>query len=117
MLRFAIDEDFNNRILRGVLRRMPALDIVRVQDAGLRSSEDPAVLEWAAVEGRVILTHDASTMSAFAYERVKLGLAMPGIFEVSQDMPIGQAIKEIILVAGASFDDEYEGQVRYLPLK
>ena len=79
--------------------------------------EDPAVPEWAAIEGRVLLTHDASTMSAFAYERVKLGLAMSGIFEVSQDMPIGQAIEEIILIAGVSFEGEYEGQVRYLPLK
>ncbi len=75
------------------------------------------MLEWAAIEGRMLLTHDASTMSASAYERVKLGLAMSGIFEVSQDMPIGQAIEEIILIAGASFDGEYEGEVRYLPLK
>ncbi len=117
MLRFAVDEDFNNRILRGVLRRLPDVDIVRVQDVGLRSREDPVVLEWAANDGRVLITHDASTISAFAYERVKLGLAMSGVFEVSQDMPIGQAIEEIILIAGASFDGEYEGEVRYLPLK
>ena len=117
MLRLATDEDFNNRILRGLLRRMPDLDVVRVQDVGLSGSEDPEVLEWAAGEGRVLLTHDASTMSAFAYERVKQGFAMPGIFEVSQDMPIGQAIEEIIIIAMASFEAEYEGQVRHLPLR
>lgn len=109
MLRLATDEDFNNRILRGLLRRMPELDIVRVQDLGLNGSEDPEVLEWAAGEGRVLLTHDASTMSAFAYERVKQGFAMPGIFEISQDMPIGQAIEEIVLIAMASLETEYEG--------
>lgn len=32
MLRLAADEDFNNRILRGLIRRQPELDIVRVQD-------------------------------------------------------------------------------------
>ncbi len=116
MLRLATDEDFNNRILRGLLRRMPELDIVRVQDAGLRGNEDRDVLEWAAGEDRVLLTHDVSTMSAFAYERIKQGLAMPGIFEISQDMPIGQAIDEIILIAAVSLEGEYEGQVRYLPL-
>jgi hypothetical protein len=56
-------------------------------------------------------------MSAFAYERVKHGLRMPGIFEVSQDMAIGQAIEEIVLIAEASLEGEYEEQVRYLPLK
>jgi hypothetical protein len=30
MLRLATDEDFNNRVLRGLLRRKPNLDIVRV---------------------------------------------------------------------------------------
>jgi len=78
---------------------MPSLDIVRAQDAGLIGCEDPEVLEWTATEGRVLLTHDASTMSAFAYERIKSGLAMPGIFDISQDMPIGQAIEEILLIA------------------
>src|SRR6266852_8549830 len=99
MLRLATDEDFNNRILRGLLRRLP--DVARVQDVWLSGSEDPDVLEWAAGEGRVLLTHDASTMSAFAYERVKQGLAMPGIFEISQDMPIGLAIEEIVMIAMA----------------
>ena len=117
MLRLATDEDFNNRILRGLLRRIPNLDIARAQDVGLRGSEDPEVLEWAAAEGRVLLTHDASTMSAFAYERVKQGLPMPGIFEIDQDMSIGQVIEEIVLIATASFDSEYEGQIRHLPMR
>jgi hypothetical protein len=45
-LRFLIDEDFDNDILRGVLRRRPTVDIVRVQDVGLSGAADPAVLEW-----------------------------------------------------------------------
>jgi hypothetical protein len=40
MIKFAIDEDFNNHILRGVLRRLPRLDIVRVQDALSREERD-----------------------------------------------------------------------------
>ncbi len=117
MLKLATDEDFNNRILRGVFRRNPALDIVRAQDVGLQTQADPVVLEWAASEGRVLLTHDVSTMTQHAYDRVAQGLAMPGIFEVSQDLPIGIAIEEILVLAEASFEGEWEGQVRYLPLR
>jgi hypothetical protein len=50
MLRLATDEDFNNRILRGLLRRSPGLDIVRVQDAGLTGCRDEVEGEW---EGQV----------------------------------------------------------------
>jgi hypothetical protein len=40
MLPLAADENFNNDIVRGVLRRNPRLDIVRVQDVGLSGAKD-----------------------------------------------------------------------------
>lgn len=46
---------------------------MRVQDAGLSGSDDPTVLEWAAQEGRVLLTHDVATITHHAYERVRAG--------------------------------------------
>jgi hypothetical protein len=116
MLLLAADEDFNNNILRGLLRRKPELDIVRVQDAGLSGADDPAVLDWAAREGRVLLTHDVSTMTRYAYERVRAGRSMPGVFEVGRAIPIGRAIDDILLLAECSLENEWEGQVRYLPL-
>jgi hypothetical protein len=64
LLRLAADENFNNDIVRGLLRRKPDLDIVRVQDVGL---------------------------SGF--------------------------IEDILLLTECSVDGEWEGQVRYLPLR
>jgi hypothetical protein len=117
MLQFAVDENFNNDIVRGVRRRNPAVDFVRVQDAGLSAVDDPTVLEWAAQAGRVLLTHDVATMTRHAYDRVRDGKPMPGVFEVGRHVPIGVAIEEIVLVAECSLDGEWEGQVRYLPLR
>jgi len=45
MLLFLSDEDFNRRIMRGLRRRLPALDVVRVQDVGLITRPDAEVLE------------------------------------------------------------------------
>jgi len=81
MLLLVSDENFNNDLVRGLLRRNPDLDIVRVQDVGLRGAEDPLILEWAAQEGRVLLTHDVTTMAHFAYERVQAGKSMPGLLK------------------------------------
>ncbi len=88
MLRLAADENFNNDIVRGLSRRKPDLDIVRVQDVGLSGADDPTILEWAAQEGRLLLTHDVSTLTRYAYERVKAGKHMPGVFEVSRQVPV-----------------------------
>ncbi|MBM4041288.1 MAG: hypothetical protein FJ290_22525 [Planctomycetes bacterium] len=116
MLRLAADENFDNNIVRGLLRRRPDLDIVRVQDVGLSAADDRAVLEWAAREGRVLLTHDVSTLTEHAYDRVRAGQPLPGVFEVSPDLPIRRAIEDILLLAECSMEGEWEGQVRYLPI-
>ena len=55
------------------------------------------ILEWAATHGLVLLTHDRKTIPLFAYSRVAAGLPMPGVFLVSDDMPIGQAIDELLI--------------------
>lgn len=117
MLRFLADENFNNQIIRGVLRQNLNVDIVRVQDLGLSEADDPTVLEWSAKQGRVLLTHDVATMIRFAYERIQAGLPMPGVFEVSRRVPVGLAIEEILLIAECSLEGEWEGQVRFLPLR
>lgn len=117
MLKLAADEDFNNRIVRGLLRRAPDIDLKRVQDAGLLAADDPSILEWAAGERRVLLTHDVTTMKEHAFNRISAGLPMPGVFEISQSLSIGVAIEEILILAECSLEGEWEGQVRFLPLR
>ena len=78
MTRFLADENFNNQIVRGVLRQSPNIDIMCVQEVNLSGADDPAVLAWAAQEGRIVLTHDVATMVTFAYERIQDRFAMPG---------------------------------------
>ena len=117
MIRFAADENLNDAIVRGLLRRCPDLDIMRIRDTVMRAAGDPAVLEWAAAEGRVVLTHDVSTMTKHAYERVLAGKRMAGVFEIGHKVPVAVAIEELLLIAECSLEGEWEGQVRYLPLR
>ncbi|CUS04382.2 conserved protein of unknown function [Candidatus Promineifilum breve] len=116
MIAFLADEDFNNRIVRGLLRRQPDIDIVRVQDIELAGAPDAAILEWAAQNGRVLLTHDVSTLTHFAQERMRAGERMAGVIEVPQSAPIGQIIEDLLLIAAISTPEEYEDRIDYLPL-
>lgn len=117
MLRLLADENFNRRIVRSLLRREPTLDVVSLSEVGLGGASDPDVLFWAASEGRILLTHDVNTVPRFAYERVAAGEAMPGVFAVPAAAPIGEVVEDLLLLARASTEDEYEGQVLYLPLR
>lgn len=75
------------------------------------------MLAWAAKENRVLLTHDVATITHHAYERVKEGLSMPDVFEIPYGFSVGEIIEDILLIAEHSLDGEWEGQVRYLPLR
>ena len=117
MLRFAADENLNNKIIRGLLRRNPDLNLVRIQDVGLSGKDDQTVLEWAAQKDRILLTHDVTTITKYAYERLNLGLPVPGVFEVKMDSPIGEVIDDILLLAEYSHENEWAGLISYLSLK
>ncbi len=117
MLRFLADENLNNDILRGLHRRRPDIDVVRVQDVGLSGADDVEVLEWSAREVRLLLTHDVSTVSKYAYERIRARKPVPGVIEISRTVPILIAIEDLILIAECSLPKEWEGQILYLPLR
>ena len=117
MIRFAADQNLNNAIPRCIRRRSPLIDIVRLEEVGLSRADDSAVLEWAASEKRVLLTHDVTTITRYAIERLRAGLPMSGVFEISTSAAIREVIDDILLLDELSEDDEWEGQIRYLPLR
>jgi predicted nuclease of predicted toxin-antitoxin system len=116
MLKLLADENFDNTIVRGLLRRQSSLDIVRVQDVGLSGKDDPSILAWAANENRILLTHDVATITHFTYERIIQGLSMPGVIEVRTDASIKRIIEDILIIVDCSLEGELEGQIYYLPL-
>lgn len=115
-MKFITDEDFNNRILRGVLRRHSSLDFVRVQDVGLSGAEDSNILIWASQSERILLTHDRKTMPKHIAEVIASGHDVAGIIVVPQSMSIGEAIKNILFLAEHYSAEEIKNQtIIYLP--
>ena len=116
MIRFLADEDFNNDILRGLLRHLPKLDIIRVQDIELRNVDDSIILAWAAQDSRVVLTHDVNTMTAAAFQRVREGLPMPGVLAIQRLAPLAKAIDDLVFLAEVGQQADFQDQVRFIPL-
>ena len=95
MVRFLTDEDFDARFLAALLNLAEAfqlqIDVVRVQDVGLIGASDPSILEWAALNGRVLLTHDRRTMVPYAWDRVSDGSPMAGVVLLRRRLSPGDA--------------------------
>src|SRR5262245_41496201 len=115
MLRLVSDEDVHDDIIRGLRRREPTLDIVRVVDVGLDHTADPIILEWAASHERVLVTGDLNTMVGFAWDRVQSALPMPGVLALLENLGVGRVIDDILLVALCYAPEEIKDQVLFIP--
>ncbi len=117
MLRLVFDENFPMAVHDGLVRQQPNLDVVHVNRIGLRGIADPDLLEWAAVNNRVVVSLDRKTLIRFANERTQNGLPMPGVVLVRPSLSPGQAIDELDFFAMASDPPDMQGLIQFLPLK
>lgn len=116
-MRFATDENFDNHVLHALIRRYPDLEIVRIQDTSLYGNTDDEILEWCAAEDRILLTHDVSTLIAFAYRRVTDGDTMRGVWEVSRTVPITNIMDDLAVLIECGSPEDFQDLVIFLPLK
>lgn len=82
----------------------------------MRGADDQTLLRFAAAEKRILLSHDVETLVGYAWERVRSGMPMPGVIVALPDRPIGQVIEDLEVLLLASQPEEFEAQIRSLPL-
>jgi Domain of unknown function (DUF5615) len=117
MIGLLVDENFDERIVRGLLRLIATADVIRASEVGLRQQMDPVVLEFAAEKRRILLTHDVNTVPAYAYERIAQRKPMPGVLIVPGTLSIGGAIDELRLLIECGCPDDFNNRVVFLPLR
>src|SRR5215470_4156909 len=105
-VRFQADADLDGRILRGLRRVAPEVDIRTSADAGLAGVDDPDVLRIAAVAGRVLISQDRRSMPGH-FARFSAGAQSPGVTLLRESIPIATAIDEIVLIWAASEAEEW----------
>jgi hypothetical protein len=115
MIKILADQNFNGDILRGLKNRIPDLDCVATHEIGIGKFTDDKLLDWAADENRIILTHDAKTFPNFAYDKMAKGEKMCGVIVVPAQMAIGQAIDDLELIIFGRFEHEWENNVTRIP--
>lgn len=114
-VRFQADADFNQIIVSAVVRRSPQIDFRTATAAGLAGIPDAEVLAIAAREGRVLVTHDRSTMPDHFREFTR-SQSSPGLIVVPQSLSIREVADTLILIWTATTADEWTNRIVYLPI-
>ena len=120
-LRYVLDEHLRGPIFHAILRHNRLgtypIDATRVGDpADLpRGVLDPALLEWAEREQRILVCDDRRTMATHLADHVASGRHSPGVFIVRLHTTIPEVVTFLRDAAYASEPDEWENQIRYIP--
>jgi len=112
-LRFQADADLKYAIVKAVRRREPGIGFASADESGLEGVSDPELLDLAAREGRILVSHDRRTMLDHFRARLSAGESSPGLFVVSQGAPIGPVVGAIVLAWAASEPSEWRDQIHH----
>lgn len=114
-VRFQADADLHQMMVTALVRRESGVDFQAATAAGLAGLSDLQVLERATHEGRVLVSHDPSTMpahfAAFIQRQPSAGLLI-----VPQHLPYAIVVEDLLLIWVASEAEEWINRIAYLPL-
>ena len=114
-IRFLADADLDYAIVQGVLHREPSIDFKSANDAGLEGLPDDKVLEIAAREDRVLVSHDKRTMPVHFAARIRSGLRNPGVLLALPRATVGEIVEALITIWASSREEDWVDQIHYLP--
>lgn len=115
---FLLDEHLYPWWRTAIRRRQPGLTVFHVGDPGAPplQSPDPLLLEWCEANQCLLITNNRKSMPSHLADHLARGRHMPGILTVNLGIRIGMLANELALIAGAGLPDDFQDQIRHLPL-
>lgn len=114
-MKLLADADVNHLIVNGLRRLEPSIDILDAHRGEIIGLPDPEVLAAAASMGRVLISHDRRTMPRH-FTRFLEHHESPGLIMISQKLPVGMAIDQLLLTWAAITAEEIRNVIYSLPL-
>jgi predicted nuclease of predicted toxin-antitoxin system len=119
-IKFQADEDLHQDLVRAVRQHNSEIDFKTSHESNLRGALDPEVLDFAAREGRVLVSHDLRTMrehfAQFINTKTCAGVILIPQKIVFQRELFNQAVDELILIWEASEAEEYLNRILIIPM-
>jgi len=116
-LKYLLDENVDPSYKTQLHRRNPHIIMWIVGEPGVppRGTLDPEILRWCEEYDFVLVTNNRKSMPVHLTDHIAEGRHVPGIFILSSKLSRGENINQLIFLAEASFEDEYQDQIVHLP--
>lgn len=107
-VRFHLDEHIDHAIAKSLRQR--GIDVTTTVEAGLRTLNDDAQMEYIYREQRVFVTNDAGFLARHAQGQDHFGL----VYYSSGTRSVGEVVTFLVLVYEILPPEEMIGRVEYL---
>lgn len=114
-IRLLADADLNFAIVKGARLRVPGIDFLGAVEAELEGLGDVEVLQFAASQGRILVSHDLRTIPVHFARWISGGKLSPGVFLVAQSVAVCDVIEAVALICSASLPVDWANQITHLP--
>lgn len=117
-LKYLLDENVDPLYANQLRRLKPDL-VIRVIGEPVTPAKgtlDPEILCWCEENNFILVTNNRTSMPVHLADHLQNNRHVPGIFILNPNLSIGENIDELILASEASFANEYQDQIDYLPL-
>ncbi len=112
---FQADNDFDQTIVRILWQAEPAIAFRTAAEVNLHGLDDPTVLSLAALEKRILVSSDQTTMPFHFAEFIQTETSY-GLLIAPQSLNINVVAEEILMIWTASTVEEWINRIAYLPL-
>lgn len=116
-IKYLIDENMLPAYRTQLLAKQPALVVLVVGDPGVprKGTLDPEILIWCEDNNFVLVTNNRRSMPGHLVDHLNLGRHVPEILALRRRSDIGRVIEDLIIIAEASFEEEYRDRIVYIP--
>lgn len=117
-VRFLLDENRSPVVTRALLRHDPAIDVLRIGDAGAPplGPPDPDILLYCEASQRALVTSDLHSMLDHVAAHLAAGHHHWGVFRLARSMSVGLLADALYLIWAASEAEEWTDRFAQLPL-
>ena len=116
-IRYLLDEHIAAVFREQLIHRKPDLTVWMIGDPGApaKGASDPEILCWCEEQGFLLVTNNRKSMPRHLRDHLAAGRHVPGILTLNPDIARHDTIDELILIAEASFEAEFQDLILYLP--